>query len=235
MTKKAGRRPRRTPRRSRTRLPVPMRSNTSDGDDDGPAPPPPPGAARPSVDPRTAAILREERERADRDRAGSRQAAKPVPANLSTLSNGPGGARATAAAERERMGAAAATARLRRADDRDGEPPSRIPAGDRGSMRRDRLPDVDAINASMASPARTAPRRAAERPAARRGGFARGMAWTILVLAVPIAIYALAGPIAALVPAVAPMLTDYVTWVDGLRIALDAQVDALATRIAPDA
>ena len=227
----------------------------------GDAPPPP--VRRPTPDPATLEILRHERDRDERRRAEALRP-KPEPAaeareprpppEPSPPPAPPSDPRAAAAAERERMAAAAATARARRPSPpappdpvEPDEPPTppllgaarRAPADPPARVRlarRELLPDIEAINSSLRPEPEPVPAtgHAGEPDAPRSSGFRTGFLSAVAVLAVPVALYLLAEPIARAVPAVAPAVTDYASWVDGERVALDRWVETLATRIAPE-
>lgn len=114
----------------------------------------------------------------------------------------------------------------------------------RGS-RRDLLPDIEEINSSLRPDERalTLEGDDASLDSAQgrvpqeedgRSGFRLGFSAVMAVVAVLVAIYVFSAPIASAVPSLADALTGYVAAVDGLRSALEAQVDALAISILPD-
>lgn len=205
--------------------------------------PPPPSARRPSADPATLEILRQERDRDERRRVEARRGPD-LPASAPGLASSKKDPRAAAAAERERMATAAAIARARRppasdpADDAasPASRPGRIvsPAEPRARLaRRELLPDIEAINSSLRPDPKVEPGQTDVDEGRQGGGFGIGFVATILVLMVPIGLYLFADPIARAVPATAPALDEYVTWADGGRRALDRWVEALTARIAP--
>lgn len=118
--------------------------------------------------------------------------------------------------------------RPRPADD---APPARPPraasgvAPDGTPGRKRLLPDVDEVstaidtaNVGRAAPADPAP--AVPPPPPARSGFARGMAYVLLVGAVLIALYLFADALAGWVPALARPLAGYEALVDSLRAGL---------------
>nr|WP_136443164.1 zinc-ribbon domain-containing protein [Pacificoceanicola onchidii] len=117
--------------------------------------------------------------------------------------------------------------------------------------RKELLPDVEEINQTLR--ASSEPRVTdsndgrvsvgdSDKPAKSGGGFARGFFLIVVLMAVALAIYVFAPQISASVPQAAPAMDGYVSWVDGLRIALDEQVtglmqslDGMSSETAPEA
>jgi predicted Zn finger-like uncharacterized protein len=120
------------------------------------------------------------------------------------------------------------------------EPPSRrtgpseaeIAAGAAvaASARRDLLPDIDEINSTLRPDAgRLAGDGAEAEPSVedgRRRGFRLGFGLMLLVAALLIGLYIAAGPLAAAVPALEPVLAAYVEAANGVR----AWIDGLLAR-----
>lgn len=100
------------------------------------------------------------------------------------------------------------------------------------ASRRDMLPDIEEINSTLRStgdrdiagddPDPDAPIRNR-----KRRGFRRGFLWAVLLILIAVLVYAFKAQIAAALPAADPALSAYVLWVDGLREALDTQVQWL--------
>lgn len=111
--------------------------------------------------------------------------------------------------------------------------------------RRGLLPDIEEINSSLRAtsdrrPARADdhdvpgqsadPRRIPDEPKAR--GFSRGFSVTLLIAALLLMLYVFAPALADAVPAITPVLTGYVSAVDGLRLMIDAQAQNLSRWLA---
>ena len=100
------------------------------------------------------------------------------------------------------------------------------------SSRRELLPDIEEINSTLRSD--TVPSGvdgdaredlgAGGEVKKQKRGFRRGFALMLVLFAALLLIYVYAPQIARAVPAVDPMLNSYVTWVDQLRIGLDARI-----------
>lgn len=110
--------------------------------------------------------------------------------------------------------------------------------------RRALLPDIEEINSSLRSTSDRRPARADdhERPGgvsdtgtarnARQRGFSRGFSITLLIAMILLALYVFAPTIVEAMPGLAPVMEAYVSAVDALRIALDAQVQNLSRWLA---
>ena len=98
--------------------------------------------------------------------------------------------------------------------------------------RKELLPDIEEISSSLQS---TEDRDLAggeldpEVPVVKRKkrGFRRGFLLAFVLVVIAVLIYVFAPQIAASVPQSDPWLSQYVAWVDGLRIALDGQIQSL--------
>jgi len=102
--------------------------------------------------------------------------------------------------------------------------PSRRPKADRKAM----LPDVEELDASLRSDEE--PRRrdremmeAHEEALAKanKGGFRRAFIWTLLIIAVLIALYVLRPQLVAALPAAAVVLDPYASAIDSLRAMIE--------------
>lgn len=200
------------------------------GLDSGPATPPP--AAPPPVPPQRADETRHHREeiaaRTARPLGGQEGSAAPHPAGDDVPPQG-------IAAPRN-------------------APPSRDPVSDGQKMaaaaaavadsRRALLPDIEEINSSLRSTSDRRPARADDHerpgagpdsglsPTARQKGFGRGFSVTLLIAMILLALYVFAPTIVEAMPGLAPAMEAYVSVVDRLRIALDAQVQNLSRWLA---
>ena len=100
--------------------------------------------------------------------------------------------------------------------------------------RKELLPDIEEINSSLQS---NEDRDLAggdlnpETPVIKRKkrGFRRGFTFALLLFVIALLIYVFAPQIAAAVPQADPVLSQYVSWVDGLRAGLDGQVQGFLT------
>lgn len=98
--------------------------------------------------------------------------------------------------------------------------------------RKELLPDIEEISSSLQS---TEDRDLAggeldpEVPVVKRKkrGFRRGFLLAFVLVVIAVLIYVFAPQIAASVPQSDPWLSQYVAWVDGLRIALDGQIQSV--------
>lgn len=98
--------------------------------------------------------------------------------------------------------------------------------------RKDLLPDIEEINSTLRS---TGDREVAggdldpEAPVRirKKRGFRRGFLIALLIFVIAILIYIFAPQIAEAVPQSDPMLSSYVTWVDGLRNGLDGWLQGM--------
>lgn len=221
--------------------------DTSPDEDEEVAPPPPPPPAveepqRRQLDPAVADILRQEAE-AEHEARRARQAQSletqpdlgldtgedPAPDYDDAYDNpAPEDAQDQRALEAKRR-----MARMRG----EAEPVSEAAANAAAlSSRRELLPDIDEINSTLRSDSdRSAGSRDAHGTHApqevkkRKRGFRRGFALMILIVSAMALIYIFAPQIAQKVPQADPYLSSYVTWVDGLRVMLDVQLQRLLT------
>lgn len=207
-----------------------------------PPPPAPPKAEdrdppRRQLDPEVADILREEAEAEyaarQREAAGSLESQPDLGLEEtdSDLDQPAVGEDPEDAAERRAFEAKRRMARMR------GEPD---PAADREAKaiaarsRRELLPDIDEINSTLRNDRTTRSRAEAEKkvqmeepaPRGSRSRFRSGFAVALLIFAIGALIYVYAPQIAQSLPQADPLLSSYVAWVDGLRVALDRQIAA---------
>ncbi|WP_432817106.1 zinc-ribbon domain-containing protein [Sulfitobacter sp. JB4-11] len=214
------------------------------------APPPPPIPPKPiqrELDPAVADILRQEaeaehearkrRQEADQDPLESQpdlgldQAERPetddgyVPAhdaeNDTNASDDPDDADTRSSQARSRM------ARMR------GEPvPEADLAGAAVSSRRELLPDIEEINSTLRSEdqyeddANYSEEEDAPLPR-KRSGFRSGFLLIVVLFVIGTLIYVFAPQLANAVPQLDPMLSGFVAWVDGMRMWLDGQLEAI--------
>jgi hypothetical protein len=157
--------------------------------------------ARPPLDETLRAILREEAEREAAARAAeaARRAGAPAPVEVQGDLGLPPQPPPSRARPAEAPAPASAPAAAVRA-------------------RRERLPDVEAINSTLS--AGSAPARVEAPPAPRSGGFVQGFAAVFLVAALLYALYLFAPRIAAAVPPAAGPLEAYVALVEAAHRAL---------------
>jgi predicted Zn finger-like uncharacterized protein len=111
-------------------------------------------------------------------------------------------------------------------------------ASPRGPARRELLPEIDQINASLRPQHE---RRAGEAAAVaetmgpgaadERRGFRRGFLTSLIVVALAAALYLLAPRIAASLPALSEPLTRYVQLIDGLRDATGGVMQAMIRQL----
>ena len=96
------------------------------------------------------------------------------------------------------------------------------------TSRRDRLPDIDEINSSLRPNAPGASDEMIDdlEDEPKRGGFARGFAIPLVILAILVLVYINAPRIATAVPQLEPALASYVSMVDQFRVWLNSQIDA---------
>jgi predicted Zn finger-like uncharacterized protein len=206
----------------------------TDPPDTGDAPPPHPEPARPALDGSVRDVLREEAEREAELRAAEAGGLESQP-ELG-LDSGDDVTKRAEDVTRRAGEARARMARLR------GDPvPDQIPAPgmpddpDAAESRRGLLPDIEEINSTLKSDnaivAHTASGPRTEAVAGRRrGGFSRGFAISMLLVAGLLLIYANAPKIARAVPQVDPALNAYVAGVDSARLWLDTRIGRLAGR-----
>lgn len=102
-------------------------------------------------------------------------------------------------------------------------------AEDADAPRRELLPDIEEINSSLRPETSTTYQNDVDFDEAprRRGGFRRGFMFIVFLALIALAVYIFAPQISAAVPQAEPVLTSYVTWVDGLRLWLDGWVQGL--------
>jgi predicted Zn finger-like uncharacterized protein len=100
--------------------------------------------------------------------------------------------------------------------------PARTAATQTASKRSDLLPEIDEINSSLRPAAEKRPGNpaAVSNTMPTKGGFSRGFLFGILLWAVLIGAYALAPELAARIPALAPVLDAFVSFVDGVRTSI---------------
>ena len=108
------------------------------------------------------------------------------------------------------------------------------------AARRALLPDIEEINSSLRPDDRAAEAeaeaeavRADGTPAAASGGFRIGFLMVCAVVALLVGAYVFAAPLSEAVPSFAPALDDWVGWVTEMRIRLEAGIESLLVRIAP--
>lgn len=178
---------------------------------------PQPQRAR-GLDPALTDILREEAEREASLRAAESQSLETQPdLGLEEATAPEDEAARRSRQARDRM------ARIR------GEDPRRLAAAESGS-RKELLPDIEEINSTLRSggSAAPAPQAAAEAPPVRRkNSFARGFSLSLIAALVMVLIYDNAALIAEKVPLADSALGSYVSWVDQMRLWLDAQAKTL--------
>lgn len=199
-----------------------------------PAPPPepepepaPPPVAEPrprQLDPEIASVLREEAERESRVREAERGAVESQPdLGLDDMSRD----------DEEELRARQARDRMARLRGKDPEAPEvkakAAAAAAASGSRRELLPDIEEINSTLRSTDQPRKSEASEEIAAEpertaRSHFRRGFSWVLLLVAVAALIYAYSPQIAELVPGAAPLLEEYVAWVNQLRGWLDSKV-----------
>ncbi|MCZ4352695.1 zinc-ribbon domain-containing protein [Roseovarius aestuarii] len=186
--------------------------------------------ARRGLDPDVAEVLREEAEREQRARAAQNEGAGGLETQpdlgLEDINDG----------ERRAREARARMARLRGEDadalshhpDADDDPLDGIDP----SSRRSLFPDIEEINSSLGSNSDMQADADEYDPypepiAPARGGFRRGFLLVVLIAVIAMLVYMFAPALARKLPALQGVLTDYVVWVDGLRVWLDGQIAAL--------
>lgn len=206
------------------------------GPEPGPEPAPSSAVAprRPALSPEVTAILREEaeRERARREaeRAAQEVAVQPdlgLDEAMEPVRRRADEARTVMAGLRaEPAPAPAEPEPAAPPPDADPAPDDPVPEAPRG---RERLPDIEEINASLRAATERAPAYVAESPVprARSAGFRTGFLGMIVLAGLALAVYLGAPRIAESVPAATPHLERYVAGVDDLRLWLDRQVQGL--------
>ncbi|UWQ50506.1 zinc-ribbon domain-containing protein [Leisingera caerulea] len=170
------------------------------------------------LDPALTDILREEAEREASLRAAESQSLETQPdLGLEEATAPEDEAARRSRQARDRM------ARMR------GEDPRQLAAAESGS-RKELLPDIEEINSTLRSggSAAPAPQAAAEAPPVRRkNNFARGFSLSLIAALAMVMIYDNAALIAEKVPLAESALSSYVSWVDQMRLWLDAQAKTL--------
>ncbi|UWQ63340.1 zinc-ribbon domain-containing protein [Leisingera caerulea] len=178
---------------------------------------PQPQRAR-GLDPALTDILREEAEREASLRAAESQSLETQPdLGLEEATAPEDEAARRSRQARDRM------ARMR------GEDPRQLAAAESGS-RKELLPDIEEINSTLRSggSAAPAPQAAAEAPPVRRkNNFARGFSLSLIAALVMVMVYDNAALIADKLPLAESALSSYVSWVDQMRLWLDAQTKTL--------
>ncbi len=99
------------------------------------------------------------------------------------------------------------------------------------ASRRELLPDIDELNSSLReeSSTRSVPPAVREEVGAggepkQPGGFRRGFLTVLIIFALLALTYIYAPELSDLVPPASGLLSDYVQWVDRMRVALDGQL-----------
>lgn len=190
-----------------------------------PEPTPEPAPDRRRMDPDVADVLREEAQREQRARAAEAGGLETQPDLGLDDSHDD-----ISEEERRSREARSRMARLR-GDDADTATPEPDVTIDPTS-RRSLFPDIEEINSSLSSDDdpqadMDMPDPYPEAPPRARGGFRRGFMLILLLAVAALLIYVFAAPLARMLPAFEAVLSDYVTWVDGLRNWLDSQIAAL--------
>jgi predicted Zn finger-like uncharacterized protein len=211
----------------------PLGDNEPDPDEEV-SPPPPPATptgnepARRKLDPAVADILRQEAEAeyAARNRPSPSSLEMQPDLGLEETQNNQ--SHDLDDTERRTLEAKRRMARMR------GEPDPTIEAVLAGGPRRELLPDIEEINSTLRSDAyrsKTDPElvtsHSGDRDGTSKGGFKRGFLLMLVIMALVAVIYIFAPQIARAVPQVDPYLSGFVSWVDGIRGALDAQVKTI--------
>lgn len=198
-----------------------------------------PEPQRKQLDPAVADILRQEAE-AEQDARRQRQAESletQTDLGLEEMDDTPAARPADVGQDAEDdQNQRALEARRRMARIRGESDPEAAASAAALSSRRELLPDIDEINSTLrATPNRAAALRdvhgtMAEPEAIKaKRGFRRGFSLILLVAAALALVYVYAPQIAVKLPQVDPYLSSYVTWVDGVRMSLDGQVQRLLT------
>ncbi|QDI76759.1 MULTISPECIES: zinc-ribbon domain-containing protein [Leisingera] len=200
------------------------RADTPDGFAQDAAEDTPPQQAEPqpqrarALDPALSGILREEAEREASLRAAESQSLETQPDLGLEEAIAPEDETARRSRQaRDRM------ARIR------GEDPRQLAAAESGS-RKELLPDIEEINSTLRSAGSGAPAQYAateELPLRRKNNFARGFSLSLIAALVMVIVYDNASLIAEKLPQAEPALSGYVSWVDQMRLWLDAQVKTL--------
>lgn len=199
---------------------LPSALDNAPGDDGLVAAPQPDAPKRPPLDDSIAAILREEAAREEKNRAAEAQSGLEQQSDLG-LDDLP------TMTETKKAESADRIARLKGE-----EAPDRLSAAVAATVagsRREMLPDIEDINATLRSDSeRDAPPPLPEEEAAvERRGFRLGFFSVLIIIAVLVAIYVLSKDIVAAVPALDGIMVAYVGAVDSLRIWFDVQMQKL--------
>ena len=172
------------------------------------------------LDPALTDILREEAEREASLRAAETQSLETQPdLGLEEATAPEDEAARRSRQARDRM------ARMR------GEDPRQLAAAETGS-RKELLPDIEEINSTLRSAGSAAPVPLAIHdapPARRKSSFARGFSLSLIAALVMVMVYDNASLIAEKVPQADSALSSYVSWVDQIRLWLDALVKPQAS------
>lgn len=172
------------------------------------------------LDPALTDILREEAEREASLRAAETQSLETQPdLGLEEATAPEDEAARRSRQARDRM------ARMR------GEDPRQLAAAETGS-RKELLPDIEEINSTLRTAGSAAPVPLAIHdapPARRKSSFARGFSLSLIAALVMVMVYDNAGLIAEKVPQADSALSSYVSWVDQIRLWLDALVKPQAS------
>ncbi len=201
----------------------PKPNNATEEDDLSPAPQHAPVKRQP-LDDSIAAILQEEAAREEASRAAEAQSGLESQGDLG-IDEMPTMTEAKKAESAERI------ARLK------GEEPetdvSAAVAATVAGSRRELLPDIDDINATLRSDSErdAPPPLPEEEEAQERRGFRFGFFSVLILIGILVAIYAFADQISAAVPALESALNAYVAMVDRLRIWFDVQMQTLLTML----
>lgn len=208
-----------------------------------PAPEPEPAPApvtprRPPLSPEVTRILREEAERERARREAERSARQVTPQAELGLDAATESAQDRVDAARRRMaqlrsepppvpepGAAVEPEPQSEPQPEASEGPSE-PVAQRG---RERLPDIEEINASLRAATERAPTHVGDtgRTGSRRRGFRVGFTSVLLITALALVVYVAAPQVSRSLPATEPVLARYVAQVDELRLWLDLKVQGL--------
>lgn len=100
------------------------------------------------------------------------------------------------------------------------------------ASRKDLLPDIEEINSTLRSTGDRAVAGDDTDPEApirnrKKRGFRRGFMWAVVLFLIALLIYIFAPQIAEAVPQADPLLSNYVSWVDGLRSGLDTRLQSV--------
>ena len=210
-----------------------------------PPPPTPPGPAEPpsrQLDPAVADILRQEaeaehearkrRQQADQDPLESQpdlgldQADMPASTADEDTLYGEDAPQDDIAVEDPDLRSSQARSRMARMR---GESVTEAAGAAAVTSRRELLPDIEEINSTLRSEDQQVDvaddgMEPVAGASGRRGGFRSGFLLIVVLFVLATLIYVFAPQIANAVPQLDPLLSGYVTWVDGLRMWLDGQL-----------